>query len=208
MKNLVLATKNKHKIKEFQAMLKGYKILSLEDIGFDGEFDETGETTGENAKIKTTAVIEFCRSKNLDYAVISDDSGLFVNALGGAPGVHSARFAGNHDDEANRQKLLAELQEKLDRSAYFECSICYADWQTLKIFVGRTYGKITEKKIGSDKFGYDCLFYSNELNKTFGEASESEKDAVSHRGRAVEKFKNWIEKNNPNFDRTLKFNQK
>ena len=208
MKKLILATKNKHKISELKTMLKGFEVLSLDDIGFVGDVDETGKTTTENAKIKALAIRDFCKSKGIDLPVIADDSGLFVNSLGGEPGVNSARYAGNHDDEANRQKLLKNLQTAFDRNAYFECVICYASKDDLKIFIGRTYGEITTEKIGDESFGYDCLFKSSDLGKTFGEASKEEKDSVSHRGRATEQLVKWLNGGrNVNFDRTLKFNK-
>lgn len=189
MKKLILATNNKHKAVEFKQMLDGYEILSLADIGFTGDIDETGETTDENAKIKAVTVQKFCEERGIDIPVIADDSGLFVNALGGEPGVHSARYAGDHNDEANRQKVLSNLEGKDDRSAYFECAICYADRNGIKIVKGQTHGKITQEKIGDDRFTYDCIFYSDDLGKVFGVATEEEKDSVSHRGRAIEKLK-------------------
>lgn len=207
MKKIVLATTNKNKLQEMKTLLSGYDILSLSDIGFTDDIEETGSTTGENAKIKAQAVLKFCKEKNLDYAVMSDDSGLFVNSLNGEPGIYSARYAGSHDDSANRKKLLENLEGKDDRTAYFECSICYADKSTTRLFVGRTYGTITKEQIGSDKFGYDCLFYSSNLNKTFGEATEEEKDKVSHRGRAIQKLKHFLEKTNPNYKYIVEYNK-
>lgn len=168
------------------------KILSLSDIGFFEDVDETGFTTEENSKIKALAVLDFCNKNGIDAGVIADDTGLFVNALGGEPGVHSARYAGNHDDEANRQKLLKNLSGKTDRTAYFETCITYADNSCIKSFFGRTYGTITYEKTGSDNFGYDCLFLSDDLKKTFGEATEQEKASVSHRGRALAKLSEWL----------------
>ena len=206
MEKLILATKNKHKISEFKTMLKGFDILSLDDIGFVGDVEETGKTSTENAKIKALAIREFCKSKGVDLPVVADDSGLYVNALGGEPGVNSARYAGDHNDEANRQKLLKNMANAFDRNAYFECVICYASKETLKIFVGRTYGEITIEKQGDESFGYDCLFKSADLGKTFGEASKKEKDAVSHRGRASEQLIKFLNGGRDvNFDRTVKF---
>lgn len=208
MKKIILASRNQHKVSEIKSMLSDYDVLSLSDIGFEGDIEETGSTSSENAKIKALAVREFCDEKGISYPVIADDSGLFVNALDGAPGVNSARYAGDHNDESNRQKLLKELAGKIDRTAYFECDLFYASTTENKLFVGRTYGEITTRKIGDESFGYDCLFMSADLNKTFGEATAEEKDRVSHRGRAMEKFIAWIgDKSSPNFDRTLKFNK-
>lgn len=192
MKRIVLASRNAHKIEEFSKMLEGYEILSLDDIGFEGDIEETGTTFEENAKCKTDAVYEFCKNKNLDIAVLSDDSGLCVNALGGAPGVYSARYSGDHNEEGNRQKLLSELKDKEDRSAYFECMLGFNDGGKTTFIEGRTFGTITEEKIGSDKFGYDCLFLSDDLGITFGESTPEQKNSVSHRSRAIEKFKEFL----------------
>ena len=187
MKTIVLASNNKHKIKEFKEILKDYNILSLNDIGYTEEIEETGETFEENSLIKAKTIHEFLKDKNPDYIVIADDSGLCVDSLNGEPGVYSARYAGEHgNNEANRAKLLDKLKGK-DRTAYFNCTIVvYYPDETHKVFTGKTYGTITEKEIGKTDFGYDCLFLSKDLNKTFGEATEEEKNKVSHRGRAIE----------------------
>lgn len=189
MKKLILASNNKHKIKEFNEVLTDYEILSLNDIGFTEDIVEDGNSFSENALIKCKAVSEYCKNNNYDYLIISDDSGLCCEALEGAPGIHSARYAGNHNDQANRDKLRKELKDK-DRSAYFVCFIClYKNDEDYKFFEGRSYGKIIDEERGSTEFGYDSIFYSTELNKTFGEASSDEKNSVSHRGRAIEKLK-------------------
>lgn len=207
MKKIVLATGNQHKLKEIKKMLVGYDIISLKDIGFIGDIAETGSTMEANAKIKATAIAKFCKERGLDYAVLADDSGLCVNALGGKPGVHSARYAEDHNDEANRQKLLKELEGRFDRTANYECAVCFVDGDVVRTFIGRTYGEITTEKIGDESFCYDCLFYSSDLKKTFGQATEKEKNSVSHRGRAIEKLKIYLREKNPNFDRTLVFNE-
>lgn len=189
MKKLILASNNKHKIKEFNEVLTDYEILSLNDIGFTEDIVEDGNSFSENALIKCKAVSEYCKNNNYDYLIISDDSGLCCEALEGAPGIHSARYAGNHNDQANRDKLRKELKDK-DRSAYFVCFIClYKNDEDYKFFEGRSYGKIIDEERGSTEFGYDSIFYSTELNKTFGEATSEEKNSVSHRGRAIEKLK-------------------
>ena len=189
MEKVVLASNNKHKISEFREILNDYEILSLNDIGFTDEIIEDGNSFLENAFIKTDAVSVFLKNKGLDYIVIADDSGLCVDSLDGAPGIYSARYAGDgHNDQANRDKLLKELSGK-DRSAYFICviAVLYPNG-VKKSFEGRVDGYITEEEIGDKSFGYDCIFYSNELNKTFGEANDLEKNNVSHRGRAIEKM--------------------
>ena len=209
MKKLVLATENKHKMKEYNQLLSGqFKILTLEDIGFNKKIIEDGETTAENAKIKAQAVFDFLAENNLDYPVLAEDTGLFISALGGEPGVNAARYAGDHDDAKNRKKVMDKLGERIDRTAFFECTLCYMYGRDLRLFVGRTYGEIAVEEAGKKDFGYDCIFYSAELGKTFGEATETEKDSVSHRARAVEQFKKWLVPSNPNFSRTVTFNNK
>ena len=132
MKTVVLASGNKHKIKEIQEMFsqsektKGYKVIPMGEIGFDADIEETGETFEENAKIKVDAIYDYLRNKGLDYAVMSDDSGLCVDALDGRPGVYSARYAGEPVDyQANRDKLLFELDGKENRTAHFVCCIVF-----------------------------------------------------------------------------------
>lgn len=188
MKKLILASNNKHKIKEFNEVLTDYEILSLNDIGFTEDIIEDGETFADNALIKCRAVSDYCKKNNYNYDIISDDSGLCCDALNGEPGIHSARYAGNHNDQANRDKLRKELKDK-NRDAYFVCFIClYKNDNDYKFFEGRSYGEIIDEERGSTEFGYDSIFYSTELNKTFGEASSDEKNSVSHRGRAIEKL--------------------
>jgi len=189
MDKIVLASNNKHKISEFKEILSDYEILSLKDIGFDEDIVEDGNSFLENAFIKTDAVSSFLKNKGLNYIIIADDSGLCVNSLDGAPGIYSARYAGEgHNDQKNRNKLLKELSGK-DRSAYFICVIAVLYPNGIKkSFEGRVNGSITEEEIGDTSFGYDCIFYSDELNKTFGEANDYEKNKVSHRGRAIEEM--------------------
>lgn len=188
-KTIVIASNNKHKIKEFKDILTDYRIITLNDIKYFDEIEETGKTAEENALIKAQTIHDYIKKLGLDYIVVADDTGLCVDSLDGAPGIYSARYAGKHgNDKANRDKLLKELERK-DRSAYFSCTIAviYPSGEH-KIFVGRTNGKITEEEIGNKEFGYDCIFYSNDLNKTFGEATEEEKNSVSHRGRAIKEM--------------------
>ena len=189
MKKLILASNNKHKIEEFKEVLADYEILSLNDIGFYEDILEDGESFADNALIKCKAVYDFCKKNNLEYDIISDDAGLCCNALKGNPGIHSARYAGNHNDQANRDKLRKELTGK-DKNAYFVCFIClYKNENDYKFFEGRSLGYIIDEERGSTAFGYDSIFYSTELNKTFGEATSIEKNSVSHRGRAINKLK-------------------
>ena len=157
MKTIVLASSNKHKLKEYKEILKDYNIITLKDIDYSNEIEEDGKTFEENALIKAKTISKYLKEKNLDYIVIGEDSGLCVDSLNGEPGIYSARYSGVHgDNQANRDKLQKELQNK-DRSAYFMCTI--------------------------------VVYYPNDdLNKTFGEASEEEKNKVSHRGRAIKEM--------------------
>ena len=186
MKEIVLASNNKHKIKEVNEILKGYKVVSMEEIGYKDDIVEDGETFSENALIKAKTISEYLKSINKELDVIAEDSGLCCDGLDGAPGIYSARYAGNHDDQANRDKLRKELKGK-DKRAYFICClILYHPDGTYKEFVGKTEGTIIDEEKGKLDFGYDPIFLSKDLNKTFGEATEEEKNSVSHRGRALE----------------------
>jgi XTP/dITP diphosphohydrolase len=189
MKKIVLATNNKHKLKEYRKILTDYEVISLDDIGYTEDIVEDADTFVDNAFIKARTIHNYLKDKGLDYIVAGEDGGLCVDSLNGAPGVYSARYAGEHgNDKANRAKLLKELEGK-DRSAYFTCTIAVVYPNGLeKHFEGRTYGVITEEEMGDTSFGYDCVFYSNDLNKVFGESTEEEKNSVSHRGRAIEEM--------------------
>ena len=192
MKKIILASNNKHKVKEFREMLPDYEILPLEEIGYFEDIVEDGETFLDNALIKAKTVVEYLKDKGFDQdtLVVADDSGLCIDALGGAPGVHSARYAGNHTVEANRQKVLSELQNVMDRSAYFVTVLAVMNLQGEQKFVeGKTFGEITRDIRGYAGFAYDPIFYSPELGKTFGEASAEEKNSVSHRSRAIQELK-------------------
>ncbi len=184
MEKIVVASGNAGKIREIKTIFQGYEIISMRDAGFNGDPEETGKTFEENAIIKARAVSEALASNAL-----ADDSGLCVEALGGAPGVFSARYAGEHgNDAANNAKLLEELKgvPEKDRGAYFEScvALCLKDGRVITAF-GRVYGKILFALEGSAGFGYDPLFYSEELKKSFGTATAEEKNSVSHRAKAL-----------------------
>lgn len=185
---IVAATSNAHKLKEIRAILKDHEIVSQKEAGFTGEVEETGATFLENARLKARAVFEAT-----GQSALADDSGLCVKALGGAPGVFSARYSGGGDKE-NRALLLKNLEQKENRAAYFACAIVLitADGKEYTA-VGKSYGEILTEERGENGFGYDPLFYSRELKKTFAEASEEEKNSVSHRGRALEALLKEIE---------------
>lgn len=188
-KKIVVASNNKHKIKEIKKILTQYDIIPMEEIGFNQEIEENGKTFEENALIKANTIHKYLKESGKEYLVLADDSGLCVDSLNGEPGVYSARYSGEHgNDQANRNKLLKLLEGK-DRTAYFCCTIAIINPSgKQQIFVGKTYGEITDKEIGENGFGYDCIFYSDDLKKTFGEASEEEKNSVSHRSRALEQI--------------------
>lgn len=179
MKKIVLASGNIGKLNEFRAMLNNFEVLSPKQLNVEFDVDETGETFYDNALIKARALYELCK-----LPTIADDSGLCVAALNGAPGVYSARYSGGTDKD-NNAKLLRELLGQKDRSAYFESCIVYFDGEKTIAATGRTYGHIAQAESGAGGFGYDPLFISDDLGKTFGEASEAEKNAVSHRSRAL-----------------------
>ncbi len=188
---IVLATNNAHKVTELSRILKAIypeaKIKTLKEIGFFEDIVEDSDTLSGNALIKAKTVAE-------KYGVftVSDDTGLMVDALDGRPGVYTARYAGeNCTKEDNINKMLFEMKgiPFENRSAKFVCVICgyFPDGKTV-FGEGICEGYITEESDGTDSFGYDCIFFSKEINKTFGIASAAEKDLVSHRGRALKDF--------------------
>ncbi|MDY6367513.1 MAG: RdgB/HAM1 family non-canonical purine NTP pyrophosphatase [Clostridia bacterium] len=181
MKKIVVATSNKGKLKEFSQILSDYVIISMKDAGFKGEIEETGKTFRENAYLKAKTVAD-----SLGVPALADDSGLCVNALGGAPGIYSARYSEDGTDKSNRELLLKNMKGLSDRTAKFICVLCYVEPCGKVIYAeGETYGKILESEQGSAGFGYDPVFFSDDLNKSMGEALPDEKNSVSHRARAI-----------------------
>ncbi|MBE6063460.1 MAG: XTP/dITP diphosphatase [Clostridium butyricum] len=199
MKKLILASNNQKKIKEIKEILKeiDVEVKSLKDENIDIDVVEDGTTFEENAKKKAGEIREFLVKRgDKDFIVLSDDSGLMVDYLNGAPGVYSARYAGEHgNDSENNKKLLNELkgvpEEK--RGAKFVCQISIfnenGDYYTAR---GEVKGKIIEELHGAGGFGYDPLFFYEPLNKTFGQLSADEKNKISHRGEALKQVKNII----------------
>ncbi len=190
-RKLVLASDNKHKLEEFRRFFRDASIpldvISMREAGFNGEIAETAATFAGNASLKAHAVAEatglFC---------LADDSGLEVDALGGAPGVYSARYAGTHgDDEANIRKLLDALREVPDekRTARFVCALCAVreDGKALSV-CGTAKGVILREKRGDGRFGYDPVFFDQSLGKTFAELDGSLKNEISHRGNALKQL--------------------
>lgn len=190
-KELIFASHNKGKISEIKNLLSplGIKVLSGEDLNLP-EVEETGTTFEENAYIKALAA---AREKNIPC--IADDSGLCVDAMGGRPGVYSARYAPNRDFDKGIEKLLNELAEtnSNNRSAHFSCVIvlAYPDG-AYKSFEGRVDGRIATQKSGEMGFGYDPIFIPTGFNRSFAEFDREEKNKISHRGRALQKFINYL----------------
>ena len=183
---LVAATGNAHKLQEIRAILQRFTVVSEKEAGYFGDVEETGETFLENALLKARAV---CKATGLP--AIADDSGICVESLSGAPGVHSARYASkdgkNSSDESNRALLLRNLQGEQNRRAWFTSAVALVFPDGGEVTAeGHTFGRILEKETGEGGFGYDCLFFSDDLQKSFGEASPEEKNKVSHRSRALE----------------------
>ena len=192
---IVLASRNRKKIAELETLLSEVfpqiEILSLDDVGIHGEIVEDGTTFAENALIKARAAAES------GYIGVGDDSGLTVDALGGEPGIYSARYAercgkgGDHNDEANNNALLERLADVSDgaRGGAFVCCIACVlpDGREFTVF-GEARGSILRERHGEGGFGYDPLFYYEPLGKCFAQLSPEEKNSVSHRGQAIRAF--------------------
>jgi XTP/dITP diphosphohydrolase len=192
MSKLIIGTNNAHKALEIKAILVGYydEILSLNDAGVTLCVNEDGDTFEANAikKAREAALVTGCDT-------LADDSGLCVSALDGAPGVHSARYAGEHATNVdNNEKLINALCGKTERSAKFVCVMALVRGETVITASGETFGRITEDLRSGGGFGYDPIFWSNDLTKTFGQASAEEKNKVSHRYRALCALKEKLER--------------
>jgi XTP/dITP diphosphohydrolase len=189
-KVLLAATNNDGKAKEIKQILGDFfqEIKSLKDLGLNINPEENGSTFLENAQIKARAVYNHIKGT---MAVIADDSGLIVPALNDEPGIMSARYAGiDADDTKNNQKLLEKLKGMTDRRAYFICTVVLILPDGKEITAqGKVNGTILEKPEGGGGFGYDPIFFSDELKKSFGFAAPSEKNAISHRARALNELK-------------------
>ena len=191
---LVLATKNSGKVVEFRRLLDELGAKDLEVVGLDafpeiGDIEETGTTFEENSLLKARTI---CNLTGLP--ALADDSGICVDALGGAPGLYSARYSGQ-GDAANNAKLLDALKEvpDADRTAYFICVAAFVRPDGFEhIEEGRFHGKIAYEVVGSGGFGYDPLFVPDGLNCTSAELSAAEKDAISHRGKAMRAIAPYI----------------
>lgn len=188
---LVFASNNKNKIKEIQALVSdSIQIISLEDIGCTEDIPETAETIEGNAILKANYI-----TSNYGYNCFADDTGLEVDALNGAPGVYSARYAGGQKDaNDNMDKLLLELKDKSNRKANFKTVICLNLNGTQHLFTGIITGKIIDEKIGTNGFGYDPIFVADGFDKTFAELRMEEKSTISHRGIAVKDLILFLQK--------------
>ncbi|MDE5628847.1 MAG: RdgB/HAM1 family non-canonical purine NTP pyrophosphatase [Muribaculaceae bacterium] len=194
MSTIVFATNNANKLRELREMLGNeYRILGLADIGCTADIPETADSFEGNALLKGLYVLE-----HFGYACIADDSGLEVDALDGAPGIYSARYAGEgHGAAANNAKLLKELDGRTDRKARFRTAMVLVDSDgSHKTFFGTVEGSIGTEARGNAGFGYDPLFTPDGWTKTFAEAAPDEKNAVSHRGKAVRKLVEYLKSNN------------
>lgn len=189
---IIAATKNKNKLREFGEILKGFEIISQTEAGIDIDVDETGTTFEENSMLKAKAIFEMT-----GIPAIADDSGLCVDALGGEPGVYSARYGGEgYDDEGRVQLLLKNMKDIPDekRTARFVCAITLVSAKGIITARGECEGKIAYEPKGENGFGYDPVFYVEQFGKTTAEISPEEKNSISHRGKALllfaEKLKN------------------
>jgi len=196
MKKLIVASNNDHKIKEIKEMLSQFpfEVLSLKEANIDIDVEETGTTFMENSYIKASEIFKIAHGD----MVLADDSGLSVEALNGAPGVFSARFAGEHgNNKANNDKLLYLLEgiSEEQRKAKFICAmVLIVNEDEIVKVQGEAEGIITAEFRGEEGFGYDPLFFVPEYKKTFAQMSSDEKNAISHRGRALDKLKSELEK--------------
>ena len=190
---LVIATRNKGKTLEIKELLKGFpvEIKNLDDFGPIPHLEEDGDTFDENAYKKASFA-----SRVLGLPALADDSGLIVEALDGAPGIHSARYAGEDaTDEQRYLKLLDDMEGKSNRKAAFECVISIAvPTGPALTYEARCEGLITTEPAGSNGFGYDPVFFYTPLNKTFAQITREEKNRISHRGKALAELKSEFDK--------------
>lgn len=193
MKKIIIATKNKGKTKEFKNLFQklpgNYTILTLNELSDSPEIIENGHSFIENATIKAQKIFQ-----RYGQITIADDSGLVVDALGGRPGIYSARYASNHNDQANLKKVIEEIipipQDK--RTAHFVTALVTIGPQGKMTNIGQVNGILLDKPLGNNGFGYDPIFYYPPLEKTFAQMSENEKNQISHRGKAIKKlFTAW-----------------
>tara|TARA_Y100000589_G_scaffold46490_3_gene38999 strand:+ start:2935 stop:3510 length:576 start_codon:yes stop_codon:yes gene_type:complete len=190
MNEIILASNNENKLREFRQIFLSKKIISLDDINFNREIDETGTTLRQNALIKVREVFSYSNK-----ICISDDSGLEIDYLNGEPGVYSARYAGNYASSIdNIKKVLNNLGEAKNRRARFKTVIAYKDSLTEAVFEGEINGNITKNIRGEGGFGYDPIFIPNNYNITFSEMKPEQKNKISHRSLAINKLFKFLYK--------------
>jgi len=186
-KELLFATNNQHKKEEIQQILHNYSITSISDYGCFEEIEENGDSFAENAKIKA----KFC-FEAVGKLSIGDDSGLVIPALGGKPGICSARYAGDHDFDANIRKVIEEMKDVIHREAYFVTVLCLFCDEREEYFEGRVYGEIACKPSGIRGFGYDSIFIPKGYGISFAEMSTEQKNKISHRAEALKKLLSYL----------------
>lgn len=190
VEKIIAATKNKNKIREFKEILPDYDIVTQEEAEIDIDVEETGETFEENAKLKAMAIFE-----KTGLPALADDSGLEVFALGGEPGIYSARYGGEGLDDKGRLNLVLEKMRDVEdelRGAQFVCAICFVTKDRVYEAKGVCEGVLTREERGCNGFGYDPIFYVPEMGKTTAEMTAEEKNNVSHRGRALRALEEMI----------------
>lgn len=188
---IILATFNKHKLFEISQLIGStdIELISLEDIGYDEEIVENGKSFIENALIKAETIFDKYKMPTL-----ADDSGICIDALGGKPGIHSARFAGENTSSEEKNRIIIDmLKGTADRKAHYTCALAYVDDKEKFIVEKYCHGEIIDQEKGNEGFGYDPIFFIATYNKTLAEISLDEKNKISHRGQAFREFKKHIE---------------
>ncbi|MFA5660465.1 MAG: RdgB/HAM1 family non-canonical purine NTP pyrophosphatase [Bacilli bacterium] len=189
-KKLIIATHNPNKVKEYRSLFASteYEIISLSDLNFHDDIIENGETFADNAIIKATTIHE-----RFNLPVIADDSGLSITALDGFPGVQSARFMDGEPYTAKNQAIIEKLIDHSDRSAKFVAAIALVGVDLFpQVFIGEVKGTILTEQRGNDGFGYDPIFFYPDFQKTFAELTMTEKEKISHRGKATDLLLNYL----------------
>ncbi len=189
---IIAATKNKNKLREFGEILKGFEIISQEEAGVDIDVEETGTTFEENSYLKAKAIYDIT-----GITTIADDSGLCVDALGGEPGVYSARYGGEGYDDKGRVGLLLKNMKDVpddERTARFVCVITLVGDEGVLTARGECEGRIDYEPKGENGFGYDPVFYVDRFEKTLAEVTPEEKNSISHRGKALKIFAEKLNK--------------
>ncbi|MCQ2323454.1 MAG: RdgB/HAM1 family non-canonical purine NTP pyrophosphatase [Paludibacteraceae bacterium] len=187
---LIFASNNAHKLAEVRAILSDHEVLSLHDVGFEQEIEETGETLEANSLIKAQTVSTWLQQHNLQFWVFADDTGLEISALGGKPGVYTARWAGEPSNPANnRHKALVELAGKTNRTARFRTVITLIKEGEVTQVEGIVNGSIAFEEHGEGGFGYDPIFIPTGHEQTFAQLPAEIKNSISHRARAMAALK-------------------